>query len=174
MAEQIRYNMLYRWFVGLSLDERVLRATTFTKNRARFIAHDTTRKLLLAIVEGARKSWLLSGEHFSVDGTLIETWAPQGSYRRKYDDSDPPSGPPDFRGESHRSDTHEGKTDPDARLYKEARGQQARLCYIRHALTDNRHGWAVILAMRNRLILTTGWKCRLAGASTTGCLNALC
>lgn len=143
LVEQIRYNMLYRWFVGLSLDEPVWHATTFTKNRARFIAHDTTRKLLLAVVEQARQRRLLSDEHFSVDGTLIEAWASQGSYRRKDDDGDPPTGPPDFRGQSRRSDTHECKTDPDARLYKKAPGQQARLCYIGHALTDNRHGLVI-------------------------------
>ncbi|MES1934275.1 transposase, IS4 [Salinisphaera shabanensis T35B1] len=114
LVEQLRYNMLFRWFVGLSLDDAVWHATTFTKNRQRF-----------------------------VDGTLIDAWASMGSYRRKDDDSDPPSGPPNFKGQQRRSDTHECKTDPDARLYKKAQGQPSRLCYIGHVLTDNRHALVV-------------------------------
>src|SRR5699024_4368360 len=143
LVEQLRYNMLYRWFVGLSLDDAVWDATTFTKNRQRFVDGEVTGKLLEAVVEQARQRRLLSERHFCVDGTLIEAWASMGSYRRKDDDSDPPSGPPDFKGEQRRSDTHECKTDPDARLYKKAQGQPAKLCYIGHVLTDNRHALVV-------------------------------
>src|SRR5690625_4789178 len=128
LVEQLRYNMLYRWFVGLSLDDAVWDATTFTKNRQRFVDGEVTGKLLEAVVEQARQRRLLSERHFCVDGTLIEAWASMGSYRRKDDDSEPPSGPPDFQGERRRSDTHECKSDPDARLYKKAEGQPARLC----------------------------------------------
>lgn len=143
LVEQLRYNMLFRWFVGLSLDDAVWDATTFTKNRQRFVDSEVTGRLLDAVVEQARGRQLLSDEHFCVDGTLIDAWASMGSYRRKDDDDDPPSGPPDFKGEIRRADTHECKTDPDARLYKKAQGQPSRLCYIGHVLTDNRHALVV-------------------------------
>ena len=143
LVEQLRYNMLFRWFVGLSLDDAVWDATTFTKNRQRFIDGAVTGRLLDAVVDQARQRRLLSEQHFCVDGTLIDAWASMGSYRRKDDDDEPPNGPPDFKGESRRSDTHECKTDPDARLYKKAQGQPSRLCYIGHVLTDNRHALVV-------------------------------
>lgn len=143
LIEQLRYNMLFRWFVGLSLDDAVWDATTFTKNRQRFIDGAVTGRLLDAVVDQARQRRLLSEQHFCVDGTLIDAWASMGSYRRKDDDDEPPKGPPDFKGESRRADTHECKTDPDARLYKKARGQPSRLCYIGHVLTDNRHALVV-------------------------------
>ncbi|MES1954215.1 transposase, IS4 [Salinisphaera hydrothermalis EPR70] len=143
LIEQLRYNMLFRWFVGLSLDDAVWDATTFTKNRQRFIDGAVTGRLLEAVVDQARQRRLLSEQHFCVDGTLIDAWASMGSYRRKDDDDEPPNGPPDFKGETRRADTHECKTDPDARLYKKARGQTSRLCYIGHVLTDNRHALVV-------------------------------
>lgn len=143
LVEEIRYNMLYRWFVGLTLDDAVWDSSTFTKNRERFLDQGVTGDLLTAVVEAARRRRLISDEHFSVDGTLIEAWASQASYRRRDDDSDPPSGPPDFRGERRSADTHESRTDPDAQLYKKAPGQEARLCYIGHVLTDNRHALVV-------------------------------
>lgn len=151
LVEEIRYNLLYRWFVGLSLDDAVWDASTFSKNRERFVDHRVTGQLLERVVESARQRRLLSDEHFSVDGTLIEAWASQGSYRRK-DDDDPPPGPPDFRGERRRAQTHECKTDPDARLYRKAPGQEAKLCYLGHALTDNRHA----LVVDARLTQATG------------------
>ncbi|MES1942459.1 transposase, IS4, partial [Salinisphaera sp. T5B8] len=143
LVEQMRYNMLYRWFVGLSLDDAVWDATTFTKNRQRFIDGAVTGRLLDAVVDQARQRRLLSEQHFCVDGTLIDAWASMGSYRRQDDDDEPPSSPPNFKGETRRSDTHECKTDPDARLYKKAPGQPSRLCYIGHVLTDNRHALVV-------------------------------
>lgn len=143
LVEQMRYNMLFRWFVGLSLDDAVWDATTFTKNRQRFVDDAVTGQLLEAVVEQARQRQLLSEQHFCVDGTLIDAWASMGSYRRADDDDDPPAGPPNFKGESRRADTHECKTDPDARLYKKAEGQPSRLCYIGHVLTDNRHALVI-------------------------------
>ena len=143
LVEQLRYNMLYRWFVGLSLDDKVWDATTFTKNRDRFIGGDVAKRLLAAVVEQADQHRLLSSDHFSVDGSLIQAWASHGSYRRKDDDSDPPSGPPNFRGDKRKRETHESKTDPDAALYKKAQGQEAKLCYIGHVLTENRNGLVV-------------------------------
>ena len=143
LVEQMRYNMLYRWFVGLSLDDAIWDATTFTKNRQRFIDSDVTARLLEAVVDQARQRRLLSDQHFCVDGTLIDAWASMGSYRRKDDDDEPPTGPPNFKGDKRRSHTHECKTDPDARLYKKAPGQASRLCYIGHVLTDNRHALVV-------------------------------
>ena len=143
LVEQLRYNMLFRWFVGLSLDDAVWDATTFTKNRQRFVDSAMTGRLLDAVVDQARQRQLLSEQHFCVDGTLIDAWALMGSYRRQDDDDEPPSGPPDFKGETRRADTHECKTDPDARLYKKAQGQPSRLCYIGHVLTDNRHALVI-------------------------------
>lgn len=143
LVEQLHYNMLFRWFVGLSLDDAVWDATTFTKNRQRFVDGAVTGRLLEAVVDQARQRRLLSEQHFCVDGTLIDAWASMGSYRRQDDDSGPPSGPPDFKGQQRRSDTHECKTDPDARLYKKAQGQPSRLCYIGHVLTDNRHALVI-------------------------------
>lgn len=143
LVEQLRYNMLFRWFVGLPLDDAVWDATTFTQNRQRFVDDEVTGQLLAAVVEQARQRQLVSEQHFCVDGTLIDAWASMGSYRRKDDDSDPPDGPPDFKGERRRADTHECKTDPDARLYKKAEGQPSRLCYTGHVLTDNRHALVV-------------------------------
>jgi len=143
LVEQLRYNMLFRWFVGLSLDDAVWDASTFSKNRQRFIDARLTRALLVQVVELARQHRLLSSEHFSVDGTQIDAWASMGSYRRRDDDSDPPAGPPDFRGETRSSDTHQSKTDPDARLYCKGRGKESRLCYLGHILTENRNGLVV-------------------------------
>lgn len=143
LIEELRYNMLYRWFVGLSLDDAVWDASTFSKNRQRFIDSAWAGELLMGVVAEADLQRLLSNEHFSVDGTLIQAWASMGSYRRRDDDSDPPPGPPDFRGESRKCETHECKTDPDARLYRKSDGQAAQLCYLGHILLDNRHGLVV-------------------------------
>jgi len=139
LVEPRRYNLLFRWFVGLSLDDTVWDATTFTKNRQRFVDDQITGQLLDAVVEQARQRQLWSDQHFSVDGTLIDAWASMGSYRRQDDDSDLPN----FKVETRRSDMHECKTDPDARLYKKAEGQPSWLCTMGHVLTDNRHALVV-------------------------------
>ena len=143
LVEQLRYNMLFRWFVGLWLDDAARDGTTFAKNRQRFVDGTVTRRLLDAVVDQARQRRLLSEQHFCVDGKLIDAWASMASYRRQDDDSDPPSGLPDFRGQQRHSDTHECKPDPDARLYNKARGQPSRPCYIGHVLTDNRHALVI-------------------------------
>jgi IS5 family transposase len=141
LVEQLEYNLLYRWFVGLGMDEKVWDATSFTRNRQRLIDADAGRALMAAILIQAREHQLLSDEHFSVDGTLIEAWASQKSFRRK--DGEPPSdGGGDFRGQTRTNDTHASVTDPQAQSYRKSKGQEARLAYLGHALMDNRHGLA--------------------------------
>ena len=142
LVEQLEYNLLYRWFVGLGLQETVWDATSFTRNRDRLINADAGRQLMTAILLKARNAQLLSEEHFSVDGTLIEAWASQKSFQPK--DGDPPAdGGGDFHGQRRTNDTHASKTDPEARSYRKSQGQEARLAYLGHALMDNRHGLVV-------------------------------
>jgi transposase len=146
LMEQLNYNLLFRWFVGLSVDDAVWDASTFAKNRDRLVDHEVGRTLLAAVVSQARNKGLISDEHFSVDGTLIEAWASMKSFRRK-DDAPPPSGGSnvevDFRGEPRSNDTHESTTDPECRLYKKAKGQESKLAYLGHTLMENRNGLAV-------------------------------
>lgn len=142
LMEQLTYNLLYRWFVGLSPDDPVWVAESFGKNRERLETHDLLRKFMTGLLRHREVTPLLSSEHFSVDGTLVEAWASQKSFRRK-DGSDADGDGSDFRGRSRKNDTHESTTDPDARLYRKARGQEARLCYLAHALIENRHGLVV-------------------------------
>ncbi|WP_428420589.1 IS5 family transposase [Methylibium sp.] len=142
LVEQINYNLLFRWFVGLSIDDAVWNHSVFSKNRDRIIEHDAVTTLFNATVEMARARGLLSGEHFSVDGTLIQAWAGHKSLRRK-DGSDDGRPPEDWRGEPRSNDTHESKTDPEARLYRKSNAAPALLSYLGHALTDNRHGLVV-------------------------------
>lgn len=138
LIEQTRYNLLFRWFIGFVMDDAVWVPTVFTKNRERLIEHDAIIELFNHIVETAgRKGWL-SGEHFSVDGTLIQAWASHRSFVRK-DGGDDGSDSGNFKGEGRSNDTHESNTDADARLY--CKGDNAsRLRYMGHTLTDNRHG----------------------------------
>lgn len=142
LVEQLDYNLLYRWFVGLGIEETVWDATSFTRNRQRLIDADAGRALMSAILGQAREKKLLSDEHFSVDGTLIEAWASQKSFQRK--DGEPPEdGGSNFRGQRRTNETHASVTDPEAQSYRKAQGQEARLAYLGHALMDNRHGLAV-------------------------------
>ena len=141
LMEQIRYNMLFRWFVGLAIDDTVWVATVFSKNRERLIAHDAVIELFNLVVAEAQQRDLLSGEHFSVDGTLIQAWAGQKSFVRKDggDSKNDCDGGDSFKGKPRSNDTHASHTDPDARLY--CKGDNAsRLRYMGHTLTDNRHG----------------------------------
>ena len=129
LMEQLDYNLLFRWFVGLSMDAAVWDATVFTKNRDRLLEGDVATKFLAAVVAQARGRNLLSDEHFSVDGTLIEAWASMNSFRPK-DDGDGPPGPGrnaerDFRGERRSNQTHVSTTDPEAKLYRKANGRAA-------------------------------------------------
>ena len=147
LMEQLDYNLLFRWFVGLSMDAPVWDATVFSKNRDRLLAGDVARKFLAAVVAQARRRELLSDDHFSVDGTLIDAWASMKSFRPKEGDDDVP--PPgrnaerDFRGQKRSNDTHASTTDPDARLYRKGNGQSSRLCFMGHLLMENRNGLIV-------------------------------
>jgi transposase len=142
LMEQLSYNFLFRWFVGLPVEAPVWDVTVFTKNRERLLEGDVAHELLRAVLADPQVRPLLSDEHFSVDGTLIEAWASMKSFRRK-DGSDEPSGPGrnsprDFRSEKLSNETHASTTDPDVRLYKKAAGAAARLCHMGHAVMENR------------------------------------
>jgi transposase len=139
LMEQLDYNILFRWFVGMELDEPVWVPTVFTKNRDRLLTQEVARSFFRRVVQRAQP--LMSDEHFTVDGTLIEAWASQKSFQRK--DDDPEDDGRNFHGESRRNETHASKTDPDARLYKKSRNAEARLAYLGHLLLENRHGLIV-------------------------------
>jgi transposase len=141
LMEQLDYNLLYRWFVGLSPDDRVWDATTFTKNRDRLAAGQVFEKFMAALLDHPEVKPLLSNDHFSVDGTLIEAWASHKSFRPK-DGSGGGDGS-NFHGQTRTNDTHTSTTDPDSRLYRKAAGREAKLCYMGHATMENRHGLAV-------------------------------
>src|SRR3954454_18063517 len=147
LMEQLTYNMLFRWFVGLSMDAPVWDVTVFTKNRERLLEGDIARAFLRAILVAPEVKRRLSSEHFSVDGTLIEAWASMKSFRPKHGSGEPPgpgrNGARDFHGETRSNETHASTTDPDARLYKKAAGQAAKLCHMGHVLIENRHGLVV-------------------------------
>jgi transposase len=140
LMEQLDYNLLYRWFVGLSPDDPVWDPTTFTKNRERLQQGDVFQKFMAKLLHHPQVKPLLSDEHFSVDGTLIEAWASQKSFRPK-DGSD--DGGENFHGQKRRNDTHQSTTDPESRLYRKAQGREAKLSYMGHAVMENRHGLAV-------------------------------
>jgi transposase len=142
LMEQLSYNLLFRWFVGLPVEAEVWDVTVFTKNRDRLLEGDVAHEFLRAVLADPQVRPLLSDEHFSVDGTLIEAWASMKSFRRK-DGSDEPPGPGrnsrrDFRGEKLSNETHASTTDPNARLYKKAAGAAAKLCHMGHAVMENR------------------------------------
>lgn len=138
LMEQVQYNLLFRWFIGLSMDDAVWVPTVFTKNRERLIKHDAVIKFFNEVVAIAQQRDLLSGEHFSVDGTLIQAWAGHKSFVPKDDDQANGSGG-DFKGQRRSNDTHESKTDADARLYRKG-NTASELRYMGHTLSDNRHG----------------------------------
>jgi transposase len=147
LCEQLDYNLLFRWFVGLSVDDEVWDHSTFTKTRERLIEAKVARKLLRRVVRNAKTARLLSNEHFSVDGTLIESWAAVKSMRRR-DGKDEPPGPGrnrsvDFHGEKRTNDTHVSPTDPEAKLYRKSRNAAAKLSYMAHVLMDHRNGLPV-------------------------------
>jgi len=142
LMEQLNYNLLFRWFVGMDLDEKVWAPTVFTKNRDRLLEGEVAARFFAEVVELARQKRLLSDEHFTVDGTMIEAWAGQKSFRRK--DGKPPQGPRgDFRGEKRSNETHESTTDPEARLYRRTQNGEAKLSYLGHIVMENRNGLAV-------------------------------
>ena len=137
LMEQTQYNLLFRWFIGLAMDDAVWVPTVFTKNRERLIEHDAVIELFNQVLEMANEKNLLSGEHFSVDGTLIQAWAGQKSFVRK-DGGDGGDGG-NFKGQTRSNDTHESTTDTHARLYRKGK-TASELRYMGHTLTDNRHG----------------------------------
>jgi transposase len=147
LMEQIDYNLLFRWFVGLSIDDAVWDASTFSKNRDRLLEVDVAREFLAALLSLLKVKRLLSSDHFSVDGTLIEAWASMKSFRPQDGSGSPPEGgrntERDFRREKRSNETHTSTTDPDAKLYRKGDGQESRLCYMGHVLMENRHGLAV-------------------------------
>ncbi|MFL5256856.1 MAG: IS5 family transposase [Rhodopila sp.] len=142
LMEQLRYNILFRWFVGLSIAAPVWDVTVFTKNRNRLLEGDIAHGFLRAVLADPQVKRLLSNEHFSVDGTLIEAWASMKSFRPKDGGGEPPgpgrNGERDFHGEARSNETHASTTDPDARLYKKAKGQAAKLCHMGHVVIENR------------------------------------
>jgi transposase len=150
LMEQLMYNLLFRWFVGLGIDDEVWHPTVFTKNRDRLLVTEVAKEFFFHIVEQAKKQQLMSSEHFTVDGTLIEAWAGQKTFQPKKssDDALKPPTPPmagsnptvNFRKQKRSNETHESTTDPLARLYKKSRGSEAKLCYLGHVLTENRNG----------------------------------
>jgi transposase len=162
LMEQLEYNLLFRWFVGLGVDDAVWVATVFTKNRDRLLQGEVAQEFFEAVLAQGRDHDLLSSEHFSVDGTLIEAWASQKSFRRK---DRPDDGPDDdagnptvnFRGERRSNATHESATDPDARLARK-KGQTSYLAYMGHLLTENRNG----LIVSARLTQADGYAERIA------------
>jgi transposase/IS5 family transposase len=149
--EQLHYNLLYRWFLDMDLSEPVFDNSTFSKNQERLMQHEVAKLFFGQVVKLAGEQGWVSDEHFSVDGTLIESWAslksfvPKDQPRRGGDDEDPGNADVDFRGQKRSNATHESTTDPEARLRKKAAGQEARLSFGLHALMENRHGLYVDL-----------------------------
>ncbi len=171
LMEQITYNIMFRWFVGLSMDAAVWDVTVFTKNRDRLLEGDIARRFLAAILVDPQVKPLLSDDHFSVDGTMIEAWASMKSFKPKDGSGEPPTpgrnGEVDFRGEKRSNETHASTTDPDARLYKKAAGQAAKLCHLGHVLMENRNGLVVAAALTK----ATGTAEREAAIEMVGALD---
>jgi transposase len=148
LMEQLQYNLLFRWFVGLNMDEAVWVPTVFSKNRERLMNGDIAEKFFAGVLHQAEAAGLTSDEHFSVDGTLIEAWASQKSFQRKgHAEATPPDDPGNptvnFHGEERRNDTHESKTDPEARLARKSSGHESKLAYCGNLLIENRNGLVV-------------------------------
>jgi transposase len=169
LMEQLDYNLLFRWFVGLSMDDPIWDATVFSKNRDRLLEGDIARAFFERVLCHARAQHLLSDEHFTVDGTLIEAWAGQKSFKKKEAGSGKPTDDPgnpsvDFKNEKRTNQTHQSTTDPQARLYKKAKGQESKLCYLGHVLMENRNG----LAVNARITKASGTAEREAAADMMG------
>jgi transposase len=147
-CDQLQYNMLFKWFLDLNIDDQPFHASTFSKNQERLLSSEVARLFLLEIVEEARRQDLISSDHFSVDGTLLEAWASLKSLRRRDgDDADPPwpgrNPSVDYRGERRTNATHASATDPEARLARKGPGKETRLCFTGHALMEHRNGLVV-------------------------------
>jgi transposase len=169
LMEQLDYNLLFRWFVGLSMDDPIWDATVFSKNRDRLLEGDIARAFFNQVLRHARAQRLMSDEHFTVDGTLIEAWAGQKSFKKKGSDSGNSSNAPgnpdvDFKGEKRSNETHQSTTDPDARLYKKGTNQESKLCYLGHVMMENRNG----LVVNARVTRATGTAERQTAAEMLG------
>jgi transposase len=140
LIEQLQYNLLFRWFVGMEMDEEVWNHAVFSKNRERLLNEKVAEGFFRRVIERAKP--FMSDEHFTVDGTLIEAWASHKSFRRKDGKGKPPEagGDVDFHGEKRKNETHQSTTDPDARLFKKSKGSEAKLSYLGHVLMENRNG----------------------------------
>ena len=148
LMEQLDYNLLFRWFVGLGMDDSVWVPTVFSKNRDRLLEGDIAKEFFVRVLDQAKNRRLLSSEHFTVDGTLIEAWAGQKSFRKKEEPNDTPPDDPgnptvNFHGEKRSNATHESTTDPEAKLFKKGKGREAKLSYMGHVLMENRNGLVV-------------------------------
>lgn len=149
LMEQLEYNLLFRWFVGIGMDDRVWDVTVFTKNRERLLKGDVAEAFFSAVLSQAQETGLTSDEHFTVDGTLIEAWAGLKSFRRKDgqgagpSDDDPGNPTVNFHGEKRRNDTHQSKTDPAAKLFRKSNGHESKLAYLGHVVMENRNGLVV-------------------------------
>ena len=150
LLEHLRFNLLYRWFVGLAPDSHIWDETVFSKNRDRLLNGAIASKFFQKVLEMAEAEGLVSNDHFSVDGTQIQAWASQKSFQPKDEDkksgggTDDPGNPSiDFHGEKRMNETHESKTDPESRLYKKSKGAESKLSYLGHALMENRNGLVV-------------------------------
>ena len=169
LVEEINYNLLFRWFIGLSMDDGVWDHSSFTKNRDRLLAGDIATKMLQQVVALAREHQLLSDEHFTVDGTLVEAWASQKSFQPKTQkrtnppsDGDDPGNPTiNFHGQERKNDTHQSTTDPEAKLYRKGSGKEAKLSFMGHVLVENRHS----LIVQSAFTQATGTAEREAGLS---------
>jgi transposase len=147
LMERMDFDLLFRWFVGLGIDDPVWDHSVFSKNRDRLLNTEITQDFLAALLSEPKVKRLLSHEHFSVDGTLLDAWASMKSFRPNDGSGDPPDGgrnrEQNFRGEKRSNETHESTTDPDARLYRKSDGRESRLCYMAHAIMENRNGLAI-------------------------------
>lgn len=151
-CERLQYDLLFKWFLDLNITDPAFDASTFSKNKERLLEHEVARGFLGRVLEEARRRRLLSEDHFTVDGTLLEAWASLKSFRPKDGEGSPPTtgekNPSvDFHGEKRMNDTHQSTTDPVARLAKKGRGKEARLCFTGHVLMENRHGLVVDVAL---------------------------
>jgi transposase len=149
LMERLEYDLLFRWFVGIGVDDAVWDHSVFSKNRDRLLEGDIAAKFLAAVLAQPKVNKLLSSDHFSVDGTLIEAWASMKSVKPKDGSAEPPAqgggrnAEADFHGQKRSNDTHASTTDPDARLYRKGKGKETKLCFIGHGLMENRHGLLV-------------------------------
>jgi len=169
LMERLEFDLLFRWFVGLGVDDPVWDHSVFSKNRDRLLEGEIAAEFLVAVLAQPKIKRLLSSEHFSVDGTLIEAWASMKSVKPKTSGSEPPAGggrntDTDFRGDKRSNDTHASTSDPDAKLYRKGPGMEAKLCFIGHALMENRHG----LIVDTRLTRVSGHAERLAALDMIG------